>query len=231
MPAGRAPHEQPHAAGSSGAPSGSSPRRQIGTASRRSRRRSRCSATVVARSRTSAARPRQVQRAHDLVPVLLHHAEAHSPDRLVRRGALGPGDPREPDPEVRLEALDRTRGKRLGRPRPRPRRVVRSARAGRRAARSWPRRNRRRRHRRSTRTHRHGRSGEWRAGRPCTTRPPRSGDRRRAGRPAPRSRSRRPRRARRRGAPRSGPRAPPTPRRSARRSARPPRARRGAGRW
>ena len=87
-----------------------------GAASRSSRRRSRCSATVVERSRTSAREPgRSIERTtRSSSPSRTRgHAEAHAPDRLVRRAAVRARDAGQADRRVGAEALERAVGERL----------------------------------------------------------------------------------------------------------------------
>ena len=166
-----------------------------------SRRRTRCSATVVERSRTSARPPgRCTRRVSD--PSADHTLKHTVPTGLSSVPPPGPGDAGDPDADVGAEPLGRARARAPRRPRPTPRRRARSAPGRRRPAPSSPRRRRRRARRGRTPTSRRARSAARRAGRPCTTRRWRSSSRARAAaaRPARRPTRRRRRRACRRGA-------------------------------
>ena len=102
-----------------------------GADSRRSSRRSRCSATAVERSRMSAREPGQVERARDPLAVAVEHrghAEAHAPDRLVRRAAVRARRCRSGRSPCRRRSAPARRRRAPRRPRPRRPRGARSAR-------------------------------------------------------------------------------------------------------
>ena len=77
-------------------------------------RRTRCIATVVDRSRTSARPPGSRDRAGDPAPVGPGDREADEPDRLRRRPAARAGDAGDPDADVGAQARPRAVRERLG---------------------------------------------------------------------------------------------------------------------
>ena len=154
-----------------------------------------CIATVVVRSRTSRTRARQPNHALLDAP-RSRNAQADGPDRLLRRAAARPRDPRDPDADVRAQPRPSARRQRRRHLRARPRRAPRSAPRQHPPTPPSPRSSRRRARRARTPRTPRGRSAGPPSARRCRTRRWRSSARRATRRRPRRSCARRRRTAR-----------------------------------